>query len=180
MLIFQGGTGTTHSLFQRPSSFLKCDLSARMSTRQPKIHFHLRWKLKTMQPRCVCFEHSHSKRHSVVQGRKWMCVSVGNWDELVLIGFYEMFGVISIGALLWRAGSALSWLGPLPSAAAPLHFLLFHSCARSLSPSVSSHDSNFPWLCQKRMNSSVSSHCASLSALWSKRPSWIPEPSLLC
>lgn len=90
-------------------------------------------KLKIMQPQCACFEHCHSKWHSVVQGKKWVCVSGSNWDELVLIGLYEMFGVISVWALFWRAGSTLSWLGPLPSTAVPLHFLLFHSCARSLS-----------------------------------------------
>lgn len=107
----------------------------------PKLHLPLHWKLKIMQPWCFCFEHCHSKWHSVVQGRKWVCVSGSNWDELVLIGLYEMFGVISVWALFWRAGSTLGWLGPPPSTAAPLHFLPFHSGARSLSPSPSPYDS---------------------------------------
>lgn len=40
-----------------------------------------------------------------------------------------MFGVISVWALSWWAGPTLSWLGPQPSTAAPIHFLLFYSCA---------------------------------------------------
>lgn len=53
-----------------------------------------------------------------------------------------MFGVISVWALFWWAGSTLGWLGPPPSTAAPLHFLLFHSCARSLSLSLSQYSAS--------------------------------------
>lgn len=61
-----------------------------------------------------------------------VCVSGSNWDELVLMGLYGMFGVISVWGLFWCAGCSGAWLGLLPSTAAPLHF---HSCALSHPPS---------------------------------------------
>lgn len=54
-----------------------------------------------------------------------VCATGSNWVELVLMGLYGMFGVISVWGLLWRAGSSGGWLGPLPSAEAVLHFLVF-------------------------------------------------------
>lgn len=92
------------------------------------------------------------------------CVSGSNWDELVLIGLYEMFGVISVWALFWRAGSTLGWLGPLPSAAAPPLSPLSFLC---LLPLILSVPVCF-CLCHRRGNFSLSSHCASFPAPWSK------------
>lgn len=81
---------------------------------------------------CVCVNtDTHSQRYSVVTGQKGrvsmcvcVCTSGSNWVELVLMGLYGMFGVISVWGLLWRPGSSEGWLGPLPSIEAVLHVLL--------------------------------------------------------
>lgn len=122
----------------------------------------------------------HSQRHSVVQGRKvecvYVCVSGSNWDEFVLMGLYGIFWVISVWGLLWRAGSFGGWLGPLPSAAALLHFLL-SSFTLVLSHPPSLTGFHFPSLCHERawVSVCVSSRPASLSALWFSRASGSPS-----
>lgn len=116
----------------------------------------------------VCLFVMHSRRYSVVSGQKGrlcMCVRVlgSNWDELVLIGLYGMFGVISVWGLLWRPGSSRGWLGPPPSAEAVLHFLLCSFILVLAHPLSLLLLLTFPPLCRERER----------AIIWHRESEWV-------
>lgn len=115
------------------------------------------WKLKTVQPQWGSL---HSKWHVGAGQNVSVCQGVIkiNWFIWFLWDVWSYFCLSSLLPSLPR--SLMAWPSAQHSSSSTLSSLSFWR----LSPRPSPYDSNFPCLCPKRMDSSVSS----LSELWLK------------